>query len=622
MRTRKLNILFNIICFTTIALQSCIAQRSNPSMEAVLFEEDKSVIPLEERSRRKFDNAVIADLDQDGYLDLLLTEHARRVEIFWNNKGVFSKGKPFVFGDTHGITVVDYNADGLLEILVQPGGGGGKNPRRIRSFTIYKNRTISEETEFTHFKGTRGRAVKFVDTNKDGKLDLITTAFAPKNALEEANHFYKASNDDALNFEYTKRLPHADRFSTRALITDFNNDGIDDLIFFGGQNIIAVQGKSNFEFEDVTEKVLGNLKNIDLVNSITEIDFDNDGDFDLFMTRSKKPFGYESDYDVNTKAFYFFARTKPFDYELKIEGDFKLENLQMAFPDFDVYIGKKKHLFKRTKDRHGHHDFNLTQKEAEGWPEDTSKNGMYIGYLGGDVWRIAGYTKSPTTAVIHNVKEKPKLINLKQLPTKLLENRDGIFFDVTEDYGINITEQTHGTIAGDFNNDGWSDILVIRYGNSASQIEQYLYINHQGKQFVKTEGHGIMRKELGATGMGADAFDYDKDGDLDVIYANERGRWHLYTNNTKSNNNFIDINIGNSPSGEATSMRAVLTIEACGNIYKRVVGTTSASYSQSYNTLLHIGLGKCTNIENAKITWSNNEMKTLKNLKLNAINTP
>ena len=40
-----------------------------------LFTEQHQDIQLEQKSRRKWDNAVIADLDQDGYADLLLTDH-------------------------------------------------------------------------------------------------------------------------------------------------------------------------------------------------------------------------------------------------------------------------------------------------------------------------------------------------------------------------------------------------------------------------------------------------------------------------------------------------------------------------------------------------------------------
>ncbi|MFD0835933.1 CRTAC1 family protein [Mariniflexile aquimaris] len=588
------------------------------SNSETLFFENPSVIQFEDRSRRKFDNAVIADLDQDGYLDLLLTEHSRRVELYWNNKGTFVKGEPFIFGDTHGIAVADYNQDGNLDVIVQPGGGNGEKPSKPISFQVKPDRTISGGDAFAHFEGSRGRAAKLVDVDNDGVLDLITTAFPPNNLLSHAHFLYK--NEGALSFKFIDYLPHADRFGMRSTITDFNNDGISDILFYGCNNMIVAKSEGNFSFTDVSKEVLGALSKTNQVNSISEIDFDNDGDMDLFLTRSREPFGYESDYDKATKAFYFFARMKPFLYDnLKIEGDFIMENLQMAFPDFDVFIGSKKHLWQRKEDKHGHHDVKITPEEAQGWPEDTTKRGLYIGYLGNGLWRVAGETNSPTSAVIHNVVSKPEVIALEDMPAKLLENRGGVFFDVTAEFGIDIQEQTSSSAVGDFNNDGWSDIFVLRYGNPSKQTKQILLLNQGGKKFIRSESHGIITKELGAVGMGADAFDYDKDGDLDIICANERGKWHLFTNNSNSSNNYIQVNVGNSPSGKASAMGAVLTVAACNNTSKRVVGATSSPYSHSFNTYLHVGLGTCEQIENAFVTWSNGEKMNLKITTLNKI---
>ncbi|MEN8703416.1 MAG: VCBS repeat-containing protein, partial [Polaribacter sp.] len=514
--------------------------------------------------------------------------------------------------------VGDYNFDGRIDIIVQPGGGDGKNPRKPRYYHVNSDRTIEKGGEFTHFEKGRGRAAKFVDIKQDGKLDLITSAFPTVKALDKGNILY--TNDKNLTFKYQQHLPHADRIGMRTSLIDYNGDGITDILFHGGRKLVLVKGLKN-GFEEVTKEVLGDLRPINLVNSVSEIDFDNDGDFDLFLTRSKHPFDSESDYDEANKTFYFFARRNPFNFDnLKIEGDLVIENLQMAYPHFDIFIGTNKKKWKRTNDNHGHHNFSLTQEEAKGWAEDTSQKGLYIGYLGNDLWRIGGHTNSPTTAVIHNVLSKPETLQLKELPAKLLENRGGKYVDVSADYGIDIKEQTSSTAIGDFNNDGWADIFVVRYGNPAQETKQILYFNQKGKKFVRSESHGIITKELGATGMGADAFDYDKDGDLDIIYANERGKWHLFTNNSQPNtNNFIEVHIGFSPSGKASSVGAILTVNACDYTYKRVVGQSSSSYSHSNNTYLHVGLGSCKKIENAKVTWSNGETIPLTIKQLNKI---
>ncbi|TYA92119.1 CRTAC1 family protein [Seonamhaeicola marinus] len=606
---------FYKISFLGFAL-ICLSSKAQDT-KALFFSENPEVVQFEERSRRKFDNAVIADLDQDGWLDLLLIEHSRRVELYWNNKGKFELGKPFVFGDTHGMTVGDYNNDGLLEVLVQPGGGDGKNPRKLRAYTVNLDRTITKPYEFKHFEASRGRAVKFFDANNNSKLDLILSAFPAKGKYERAHFLYQRDKSNEA-FVFGRFLPYADRFNMRTTITDFNNDNIKDFLFYGGSKVIAVKGNKDFDFTDVTKEVLGNSSKTNLVSSISEIDFDNDGDFDLFLTRAKHPFDSEADYNSEDKTFYFLARRKPFQHDsIKVEGDLKIENLQMAYPHFDVCIGAKKTLFKRTLDQHGHHDLTLTQEEAKGWPEDTSKKGLYIGYLGNGYWRIGGFTNAPTTAVIHNVIEAPKTIKLRTLPAKLLENRNGKYVDITAQSGILINEQTTSTAVGDFNNDGWSDLFVVRYEKSASIIEQLLYLNKQGKGFELVKNHGVIRTERGSTGMGAEAFDYDKDGDLDIIYGNERGRWHLFTNNLKSKNNYVIVNVGHSPSGKAAAIGAVLELHVNEKVYKRVVGATSSSYSQGLDTYLHVGLGEATKIKNAKITWTNGE--TL-NFKIKALN--
>ncbi|MGJ8639554.1 MAG: CRTAC1 family protein [Opitutaceae bacterium] len=580
-----------------------------------------SILPLEERSRRKWDSAIVADVDKDGLMDLLLTEHGQRLNVYWNEGGTFSQPQVLVVGDFHGQTVADYDRDGQNEILIYPGGGAGGNPRNPVVYEV-DGRTLTEGETFDHFERTRGRVVKLVDIDNNGSLDLLTTGFARQKTDQVktgANYVFAQSADHG--FQFVSKLPYADRMSMRMLATDYNNDGDVDVFTYGGKRIAVGEGAEGQTFTDSTDRVLGDLGKISNASSIVEIDYDNDGDFDLFVTRSEHPFNHKSYHDTDNCCFAFFARFEPMEMDdLKIEGDFVFENLQMAYPHFDVMVGEEKRLLEFQVDRHGHKDFTLKPEESKGWPEDVSAKGLYVGYLGEQMWRMYADTKSPTSGVVHNVISTPSTIPSEDMPAYLLENRDGTFVDVTAEMGITIDEQTTGSAVADFNNDGWSDLFVVRFGSPATKTEQILYLNQGGKGFARADNHGIISEELGSTGMAAEVFDYDMDGDTDIIYCNERGRWHLHTNEHKSaDSNYVVVKVGDSPSGEALAMGAMLTIEAGDYIYKRYVGQTASSFGQSTNYYLHVGLGAIEKVDSAVIRWSNGEEEAVEINSLNHV---
>lgn len=583
-----------------------------PSDQAVTFRELDNVIPLEERSRRKWDSPLVADLDQDGKLDLLLTDHSRQAQIYWNEGGRFSKPVVLARGDTHGVAAGDYDQDGRMDIVVSRGGGGGKKPRNPVAYQINHDRSIEGGEEFEYFERSRGRAAKLIDADNNGTLDLVLTAFPLRTQQDGANDLLK--NSEGERFEFITKLPQAKWMGFRALVNDFDNDHDADLLFYGGDDMVAVRGQPGLSFIDATAEVLSGLENTTFVSSIAEIDYDNDGDFDLFVTRADHPFQREMYYDEANQRFAFFVRNEKYQFdELVVDGDLRVENLQMAFPHFNVFVGAEKRKLEFQVDRHGHKDFTLKPEEAEGWPDDLSDKGLTIGHLGEGRWRICVDTSSPTAAVVHNVTSKPELTQPKSLPALMFENREGTFVDVTARLGIHIDEQTTCAAVGDYNNDGWADLFVVRYGNPAKQNQQLLYLNRQGKSFERATSHGIISQELGATGGGGEAFDYDSDGDLDLIFCNERGRWHLFTNESSAanENNFVIVKVGASPTGKATAQGAVLTLKANGQTYRRVVGSSAAAFSHSMDTHLHVGLGQTKTIDDASVGWTNGETVSL-----------
>ena len=123
-----------------------------------------------------------------------------------------------------------------------------------------------------------------------------------------------------------------------------------------------------------------------------------------------------------------------------------------------------------------------------------------------------------------------------QLRNSLLRNNgDGTFSDVTSDAGLaDPGRPTQAAVWGDFDNDGWLDIFV---GNE-SRVE--MQGEHQGgdypSQLFHNQGDGTFVDVAISAGVtndryckGVTAGDYDNDGDLDIYVSNSNAN-RLYRN--------------------------------------------------------------------------------------------
>ena len=87
------------------------------------------------------------------------------------------------------------------------------------------------------------------------------------------------------------------------------------------------------------------------------------------------------------------------------------------------------------------------------------------------------------------------------------------FTDVTEQAGLKVRMQAMGATVGDYDDDGWEDILVTGVGGNR------LYHNQQGKFSDVTEAAGVQGSPEDWTTCAA-WFDYDHDGRLDLYVGN------------------------------------------------------------------------------------------------------
>jgi enediyne biosynthesis protein E4 len=93
-------------------------------------------------------------------------------------------------------------------------------------------------------------------------------------------------------------------------------------------------------------------------------------------------------------------------------------------------------------------------------------------------------------------------------------NRDGTFADVTEKAGLHSLGWACGVCVGDYNNDGFDDIFLTRFGQNA------LYRNNGDGTFTEITKEAGLWNEQPRYGAGCTFVDYNRDGLLDLFVSN------------------------------------------------------------------------------------------------------
>lgn len=591
---------------------------STPPPTSSLFADAGNAIAFDTALRRQWGAPVVADLDGDRWDDIVITDHVRSVQVYWNDSGTFSDPVTVIRGDTHGLGVEDYDGDGRMDLVIAQGGGDGGNPRHPIRYIVNRDRSIERAETFSYFEQGRGRAIKFLEANRDGMLDLIYTGFAPRNRDDLAgNELYFGREG---TFEHRQHLPDTrDALSFQALVTDFDNDTMPDAIVYAGRDMVAVKGGPGGEFADVTDEVLGPLRRTASVSGITELDYDNDGDMDLLVTRAHKQFQSESYFDPELRRYAFFEFRNEFMLgDFIVDGDLVLDNIQESYATYGIFLGADQNEVEPQRpDGHAGGRLVISPEDARDWPQEELR-GLNIGYLGDGRWRIGGNVRSRLAAVVENVVEAPELANRGPLPTLLLENRDGRFIDVTAAMGIDESAQTTGAAAGDFDNDGFIDLALSYYGDMVRPVEHAVLLNRQGQGFTKAQAPGLVSQEVGAIGNAMSVIDFDRDGQLDLVFGNERGRWHL-ARNVASDNGFAVIEVGRSPDRNVAITGTRIALTACGSTQHRVIGATGDGFHHMASSWVHFGLGDCAAVDRVEVRWTNGETATLRDMSASTI---
>ena len=156
----------------------------------------------------------------------------------------------------------------------------------------------------------------------------------------------------------------------------------------------------------------------------------------------------------------------------------------------------------------------------------------------------------------------------------------------------------------------------IQYAES-NREKNVFFVNEGGKLINKADSLGT---DLNSNARSASYFDFDNDGDLDIIINNYHEKATLLENNSQNNNNWIKIKLVGNPNSQinldAIGSTLVLNSKHNKNVWREIHSTTG--YLSVHPKLQHFGLGKDKKV-NVDVRWSNGETYIIKNLKANSV---
>ncbi|MFT5763594.1 MAG: hypothetical protein ACI8VT_002191 [Saprospiraceae bacterium] len=507
------------------------------------------------------------DINNDGLTDLYFTSNQGSNKLYLN-KGSFKfeditdKAKVSDPGGwTTGVSMIDINSDGLLDIYVCKSGSIG-NPGQ-RKNRLYINNGNLQFTESASQYGLDDSAFStqayFLDIERDGDLDMylvnhrpdfnnnskINSAIQRDISMESSDQLYR--NDGGKFTNITKEAGMLNKtWGLSAAIADFNNDGYPDIYvcndFLEPDHLYINQKDGSFKND-----ILKHMKHISFYSMGSDVaDFNNDGNLDLVVldmvsedhVRSKRNMASMSNSQFRTM----------------------------------VNVGY-------------HHQYMANMLQLN------NGNGTYS-----EIGQLAKVAKTDWSWA-------PLLADFDNDGWKDLFVTNGIKRDVTDnDYKIEL---------GKRNAEGESMSLDEIFSlMPSSKQKNYAFRNNGNLGFVKsTEEWGL---DQALHSNGAAYADLDNDGDLDLVINNVDDFAAVYQNN--SNKNYLQLKL-TGPVENPSGVGATVSVNAPGLSQVQQV-YFNRGFQSSVDQRLHFGLSDIDEVA-VIVEWPDGKTSALTAVKAN-----
>jgi enediyne biosynthesis protein E4 len=501
--------------------------------------------------------------------------------------------------------------------------------------------TAAAGIKFVHFKGNNGISINreefgpgvcVADFDGDGWQDIyfVNGRDLYNRGISVRNALYHNNGDGTFADVTDKAGVPGTGYGLGCVWGDYDNDGFPDLFVTQYGRDVLYHNNGNDTFTDVTDKAgVAGLESGSFHSGATFFDYDRDGKLDLYVgsyvaldpdgprycnigsVRSSCP---PSAYKGSADALYHN------------NGDGTFTNVTQSANILQLH-GKNLSV--------GAADY-----ENAGWPSlfvandglaaylyrnDHGKSFQEIGAPSGMAFSAGGSLMAAMCISLGDYDNDGWLdlyISDFQGSSDHLWHNDGKgnFDEVSDEAGI--TGATHNVLSFgggfiDYDNDGSLDLFIAN-GHVYPEIEQASPGTHykQVSSVFHNEGHGKFvetSKETGVAdqtphaGRGVAFADFDNDGSIDVLVANN-GDPPLLLHNGGNENHFINFQLVGTKSNRDAMGSRVRVVSGELSQIREIAG--GGSYLSQSDLRANFGLGKATIAQTVEIKWPSGQTQT------------
>lgn len=418
-------------------------------------------------------------------------------------------------------------------------------------------------------------------------------------------------------------------------VSDYDRDGWDDILITGQQGVALFRNNADASFENVTAAA-GLDVNAHYVVALF-VDWDNDGDQDLFLGRrtgTDKNRVYRNDDGI----FIDITESAGVDSAVSIgsaaASDYDNDGLA------DLYLstrGTSDQLYRnisagsviRFQDVSGISGMGGLSYSIGMQPTwiDVDQDGdqdMFVVHDGFDLSRLhlndgalpfpniaspmdiaevgAGNSMGVSWGDVDNDGWQDVYVSRIDSGGLYRNTSGGAFQEVAAAVGADSNGMTWGVVFADLDNDGWEDLPMVNISSFGGTHPASLLYYNLGGSFIDIGAESGFRTVQDFYGLASG--DFDNDGRVDLVAASDfpAGQNRLWMNRTESGNHWIRLRleapVGTNSMGIGTRVRAVTS----SGTYVRSVFAGS-SYCSQISPVVHIGLADAATVDTLEIYW-------------------